>query len=64
MMRTASVISRQQRDVNRPPDPVLKLTAVAFPAMSTVFWPVFKADRARSAIHNKWPSAARMRWSR
>jgi hypothetical protein len=27
--RTASVISRQQRDVNRLPDPVLKLTAVA-----------------------------------
>lgn len=26
--RTASVISRQQRDVNRSPDPVLKLTAV------------------------------------
>ena len=27
--RTAGVISRQQRDVNRLPDPVLKITAVA-----------------------------------
>ena len=29
MALSASVISRQQRDVNRSPDPVLKLTAVA-----------------------------------
>ncbi|KRB51753.1 hypothetical protein ASE04_09450 [Rhizobium sp. Root708] len=34
-LRTASVISRQQRDVNRSPDPVLKITAVASSGLVT-----------------------------
>ncbi len=33
-MGTASVVSRQQRDVNRSPDPDLKLSAVASRAAS------------------------------
>src|SRR4051812_35120723 len=54
LTRTASVISRQQRDVNLSPDPVLKITAVAS-------WPGF--SQMGSDVSNGKEGSNRPAWA-
>jgi hypothetical protein len=57
-LENGRVISRQQRDVNRPPDPVLELTAVAFFAG---LYSIGGDNQARRFTEKRLPSASQCR---
>ena len=60
--RTASVISRQQRDVNRSPDPVLKITAIA--SLNTFDSPgTFSPDAAQMRFGRHYTGPPEWPWN-